>query len=70
MARRNSWEGFCWVCGSRVRALEGLVEAGDRGEGCRILCPEHMPVGALDPPRPAEVSKLPSIHVGDERYER
>ncbi len=70
MARRNTWEGFCGECGSRVRALEGIVEADDVGEGYRILCPEHMPVGALDPPTPPEVSKLPSIHIGDERYER
>ena len=70
MAWRNTWEGFCGVCGARVWALEGLLEAGGPGEGYRILCPEHMPVGALDPPKSPEVSKLPSIHLGDERYER
>jgi hypothetical protein len=40
------------------------VDAGDPGEGYRILCPEHVPGGALDPPRPLEVSKLGSIHLG------
>jgi hypothetical protein len=70
MARRNTWEWFCGVCGSRVRALEGVVEAAGPREGYQILCPEHMPAGVLDPPRPPEVSKLPSIYLGDERYER
>jgi len=70
MAKRNTWDGFCGVCGSQVRALEGIVEAAGPGEGYRILCPEHMPAGVLDPPKPPEVSRLPSIHVGEDRYER
>jgi hypothetical protein len=35
-----------------------------------ILCPEHASPGALDAPKPPEASKLPSIHLGDERFER
>ncbi len=38
MAKRNTWDGFCGVCGSRVRALEGVIEAAGPGEGYRILC--------------------------------
>ncbi len=57
MAKRNTWDGFCGVCGSQVRALEGLVEAVAPGEGYRILCPEHAPAGVLDPPKPPEVSQ-------------
>jgi hypothetical protein len=70
MAKRNTWDGFCGVCGSQVRALEGIVEANGPGEGYRILCPECMPAGILDPPKPPDASRLPSIHRGDERYER
>jgi hypothetical protein len=70
MARRNTWDGFCAECGSRVRALEGVVEDAGPGEGYRILCPAHAPAGALDPPAPPEASKLPSIYLEDERYER
>jgi hypothetical protein len=29
-----------------------------------------MRAGALDPPSPPEASKLPSIYLGDERFER
>jgi hypothetical protein len=70
MSKRNTWDGHCYVCGLRVRALEGIVEARGPGEGYRLLCVEHAPVGALDPPAPPEASKLPSIHTGDERFER
>jgi hypothetical protein len=70
MTRRNTWDGFCGVCGSRVHALEGVVEGFGPGEGYRILCPEHIPIGALDPPQPPEISRLPSIYLDDERYER
>jgi hypothetical protein len=70
MAERNTWDGFCSVCGAQVRALEGIVEASDGGRRYRILCAEHVPAGSLDAPKPPEVSRLPSIHMGDERYER
>jgi hypothetical protein len=70
MAKRNTWDGPCSVCGSQVRALEGIIDATGPGEGYRTLCPEHMPAGILDPPKPPDASKLPSIHLGDDRYER
>ncbi len=70
MAERNTWDGFCSVCGSLVRALEGIVEASDGGRGYQILCPEHAPAGSLEQPKPPEASKLPSIHLGEDRYER
>jgi hypothetical protein len=70
MAERNTWDGFCSVCGSQVRALEGIVEASDGRPGYRILCPEHAPALSLDSPKPPEASKLPSIHMEEERYER
>lgn len=70
MAKRNPYDGYCGVCHAQVRALEGVVEATDVRPWYRILCLEHAPAGALDPPRPAQASKLPSIHLGDERYER
>jgi hypothetical protein len=53
-----------------VRALEGVVEPLEAPPWYRILCPEHIPAGALDPPQPPEASKLPSIHLGDDRFER
>jgi hypothetical protein len=70
MAKRNPHDGHCSVCQARVRALEGVVEALDARPWYRILCPEHMPVGALDPPKPPPASKLPSIHLDDGRFER
>lgn len=70
MAKRNTWDGYCYLCGSQVRALEGIVQPLGPGEGYRLLCVEHAPTGALDPPAPPEASKLPSIYSGDERYER
>ena len=70
MAKRNPYAGHCDVCKADVRALEGIVEACDAPPWYQILCPEHMPVGVLDPPRPPDTSKLPSIHLGDARYER
>ena len=70
MAKRNARDGYCSVCRVSVQALEGIVEADDSARGYRILCPEHMPVGALDPLPPPEASKLPSIHLNEERYER
>jgi hypothetical protein len=47
-----------------------VVEPLDPPPWYRILCPEHIPARALDPPPPAEASKLPSIHVGDDCFER
>lgn len=71
MAKRNLSDGHCSVCHAQVRALEGVVEASsDAWPWYQILCPEHMPVGVLDPPRPLDASKLPSIHLGDARFER
>jgi len=70
MAKRNPYDGRCSICGSQVRALEGVVESLDAPPWYRILCAEHMPAGALDPPKPPPASKLPSIHLGDERFER
>jgi hypothetical protein len=70
MAKRNPYDGHCSVCHVQVRALEGVVEASDAWPWYLILCPEHAPAGALDPPKPLEASRLPSIHLGDERYER
>jgi len=70
MARRNPYDGQCSVCRTAVRALEGMVEAWDRPPWYRILCLKHAPTGTLDPPKPPAASKLPSIHLGDERFER
>ena len=70
MAKLNPYPGPCSVCKTEVRANEGIVEAIDVRPWYMILCPEHMPVGVLDPPRPSDASKLPSIHTGDERFER
>jgi hypothetical protein len=70
MAKRNPYPGRCSVCHAQVRALEGIIEACDSPPWYQILCPEHMPVGVLDPPKPPAASKLPSIHLGDERFER
>jgi hypothetical protein len=78
MAKRNPYPAHCNVCKTKIRALEGIVEALDHppGEtpgtlpGYRILCPEHMPTGVLDPPRSLDASKLPSIHLDDRRFER
>jgi hypothetical protein len=70
MAKRNPYDGHCSECHAQVRALEGVIEASDAWPWWRILCPEHVPAGALEPPKPLEASKLPSIHLGDERFER
>lgn len=42
----------------------------ESSKGYLILCPEHASAGSLDRVEPPEVSKLPSIHTDDERYER
>lgn len=70
MAKRNPYDGRCSVCNADVRAQEGVVEAIDTPPWYRILCPEHMPTGALDPPKPPSASRLPSIHLDDRRFER
>jgi hypothetical protein len=70
VTKRNTRDGYCGVCRVRIRALEGIVEADDSVSGYRILCPEHMPDGVLDPPKPPDASRLPSIHLDEERYER
>jgi hypothetical protein len=70
MANRNPYDGHCSICGSQVRAHEGVAPATDSWPFYEILCPEHAPQGALDPPKPVEVSKLPSIHKDYERFER
>ncbi len=70
MAKRNPYPAHCNVCKAKIRALEGIVEACDSPPGYRILCPEHMPVSVLDPPRPPDASRLPSIHLDDTRFER
>lgn len=70
MANRNPYDGHCSVCRVQVRALEGVVEPSDDPPWYRILCPEHMPAGALDPPSRPAASKLPSIHLDDKRFER
>jgi hypothetical protein len=70
MAKRNPYPGRCDVCKTEIRALEGIVEERDAWPWYQILCLEHAPAYALDPPRPPDASKLPSIHLGDERFER
>ncbi len=70
MAKRNPYAGHCTICRAPVRALEGVVEATGIWPWYRILCPEHMPAAALDPPKPPGASKLPSIHVDERRFER
>jgi hypothetical protein len=70
MAKRNIRDGYCSVCRVRVRALEGIIDPHGPGGGYSLLCPEHMPDKALDPPKPPDASRLPSIHLNEERYER
>lgn len=70
MAKRNQFDGRCSVCNIEVRALEGIVEEADGPARYVILCPEHAPSGALEPPRAPVISKLPSIHTDERRYER
>jgi hypothetical protein len=71
VAKPNQWDGYCDVCHRLVRAGEGWLDGDpDAKRGYVILCPEHMPDGGLDAPTPPEASKLPSIHLDEERYER
>jgi hypothetical protein len=54
-----------------VRKDQGLVEQDESAwRGYAIFCLEHAPGEPPAPPKPPEVSKMPSIHRGDERYER
>jgi hypothetical protein len=50
--------------------LEGIIEPDGSAGGYSLLCPEHAPQGVLDPPKPPDASKLPSIHLDEQRYER
>ena len=70
MAKRNPYEGRCTICRAPVPALEGVVEPTGRWPWYRILCPEHMPKDALQPPKRPDASKLPSIHLDEDRFER
>ena len=69
MAKRNPHEGRCAVCGVTVHANEGTIEQADAWPWWRILCVEHAVAGALDPPRPVDASRLPSLHRDEERIE-
>jgi hypothetical protein len=70
MVKRNPYDGRCSVCNESVQAFEGVVEASDAWPWYRILCLEHRSAGVLDSPTPPEASKLPSIHLDEERFER
>jgi hypothetical protein len=69
-AERNRYDGVCGVCGAFVRKNEGVVDPVATRKGYRILCVEHASPGALEPPKPREASKLPSIHLDEARFER
>lgn len=75
MAKRNPYAGHCSVCGAAVGANEGIVVYDPESprahhRGYLILCVEHADARSFDPPAPPEASKLPSIHRGEEKYER
>jgi hypothetical protein len=70
VGRLNTYESRCSLCGSLIRPLEGVIDTADPDLPYRILCPEHAPPGTLEPPTPAEVMKLESVHLPDDRYER
>jgi len=70
MAKRNPYPGYCSVCGARMRAYEGVVEAADKPPWYRLLCVEHASAASLAPPKPPEASRLPSIHVDEEPRRR
>jgi hypothetical protein len=71
MAKSNDWDGYCNVCRRPVRAGEGIKTPDpDAPRGYLILCVEHAPEQSLRPPSPPEVSKLPSIHRDEDKYER
>jgi len=60
---RNHWQGFCGYCGAPVQPFEGVLDTSGRWAGYQIVCVEHAPPGALDPPEPPEASRFASIHV-------
>jgi hypothetical protein len=63
MAKPTNRDGFCAACGTPVRSGEAaVIPDSDYKQGYRILCLKCMPDGSLDPPKPPETSKLPSIH--------
>ncbi len=75
MAKRNSHAGPCSICGVTVGAGEGIVTHDPESphahrRGYLILCVEHADERSFEPPAPPEASKLPSIHRGEEKYER
>jgi hypothetical protein len=75
MAKRNPYAGHCSICGAAVGTNEGIVvydpeSPNAHRRGYLILCVEHSPEGSFQPPAPPEASKLPSIHRGEDKYER
>jgi hypothetical protein len=75
MAKRNPYAGHCSICGVAVGVNEGIVYYDPESphahrRGYLILCVEHSPEGIFEPPAPPEASKLPSIHRGEDKYER
>lgn len=70
MAKRNPYKGTCSVCGAAVQANEGTIEQSDAWPWWQIHCVEHSSTGALEPPRPVDASRLPSIHRDERRFER
>jgi hypothetical protein len=70
VAKSNEWDGYCCECGGLVREGEGrVITDPEARRRYRIFCLEHAPVW-IDPPKPPEASRLPSIHLGEEKYER
>ena len=53
-----------------MQADEGTIEQIDVPLWWRILCVEHAATGALDPPKPVDASRLPSIHSDERKFER
>jgi len=53
-----------------VTATRTVAAGTDRFDTTSVHGPEHAPVGSLDPPRPPDAARLPSIHVDERRYER
>jgi hypothetical protein len=71
MAKSNDWDGYCYECRTHVPAHEGVkVHDPDAPRGYKILCVECAPAVSVERPSPPEASKLPSIHRGEEQYER
>jgi hypothetical protein len=75
MAKRNPYAGHCSICGVVVGVDEGTVYYDPESphahrRGYLVLCIEHSPEGSFEPPAPPEASKLPSIHRGEDKYER